>query len=112
MVEQVKSPWISLVYDYSHYQVNGLDMRATMEQVARRAVFVHIKDSKATADGFKFLLPGDGSIDYKAYVGALTSVGYRGPVLVEVSVDVSDQPGYDPVAAAQHVWERVSPAFP
>jgi hypothetical protein len=32
-------------------------------------------------------------------------------VLVEVSVDVFDLPGYDPVAAAQRVWNRVSPAF-
>jgi len=30
---------------------------------------------------------------------------------VEVSVDVFDLPGYDPVKAAEHVWEKVSPAF-
>jgi sugar phosphate isomerase/epimerase len=111
MVDQVKSPWVKLVYDYSHYQVNGLDMRKTMEQVASRAVFAHIKDSTGTGENFRFLLPGDGHVDYKAYVKALLGVGYRGPVLVEVSVDVFDQPNYDPLAAARHVWEKVSPAF-
>jgi sugar phosphate isomerase/epimerase len=111
LVDQVKSPNIRLVYDYSHYEVNRLDMRKTMDQIASRAVFVHIKDSQGPPDNFKFLLPGDGRIDYKAYVKELTAVGYRGPVVVEVSVDVFDLPGYDPVAAAQRVWDRVSPAF-
>jgi sugar phosphate isomerase/epimerase len=111
LVDQVKSPWVKLVYDYSHYAANGLDMQKTMEQIASRAVFVHIKDVQGTPDNFKFLLPGDGHIDYKAYVNALTGVGYRGPVVVEVSVDVFDQPGYDPLAAAQHVWEKISGAF-
>jgi sugar phosphate isomerase/epimerase len=57
-------------------------------------------------------LPGDGDIDYKgSYVPTLKALGYRGPVVVEVSVDVFDQPGYDPVKAAEHVWAKVSPAF-
>jgi len=111
LVDQVKSPWVKLVYDYSHYAANGLDMQKTMDQVASHAVFVHIKDVQGTPDNFKFLLPGDGHIDYKAYVKALTAVGYRGPVVVEVSVDVFDQPGYDPVGAAKHVWEKISGAF-
>jgi len=50
-------------------------------------------------------------VDFKAYAKNLIELGYRGPVVVEVSVDVFDQPGYYPVKAAEHVWERVSPAF-
>ena len=100
-----------MVYDYSHYAVNGLDMLETMKQITTRAVFVHIKDMQGTPDNFRFLLPGDGHIDYKAYVKALTGVGYRGPVVVEVSVHVFDLFGYDPLGAARQVWEKVSPAF-
>ena len=111
LADQVKSPWIKMVYDYSHFVANSLDMRKTMEQVASRAAFVHIKDTQGRAPNHKFLLPGDGDIDYKTYVKTLADVGYRGPVIVEVSVDVFDQPGYDPVAAAKRVWDRVSPAF-
>jgi sugar phosphate isomerase/epimerase len=111
LADQAKSPWVKVVYDYSHFEANGLDMRKTMEQVAPRAVFVHIKDCEGRAPNHKFLLPGDGDIDYKAYVKTLTGVGYRGPVLVEVSVDVYNLPGYDPLAAVRHVWEKVSPAF-
>jgi hypothetical protein len=32
-------------------------------------------------------------------------------VVVEVSTHVFNQPGYDPVKAAEHVWEKVSPVF-
>ena len=111
LADQVNSPRIKMVYDYSHYAANQLDMRKTMEQVATRAVFVHIKDVEGVAPNHRFLLPGDGHIDYKAYLKTLREAGYRGPVVVEVSVDVFDQPGYDPVAAAEHVWKKVSPAF-
>jgi sugar phosphate isomerase/epimerase len=82
-----------------------------MEQVASRAVFVHIKDTIGVAPDHRFVLPGDGPTDFKAYVKALAASGYRGPVEVEVSVDVYDQPGYDPMAAVTHVWEKLSSAF-
>ena len=76
-----------------------------------RTVFVHIKDTIGTAPNHRFVLPGDGPVDFKPYVRNLVELGYRGPVVVEVSVDVFGQPGYDPVKAAEHVWQKVSPAF-
>jgi len=82
-----------------------------MEQIVPRAVFVHIKDTVGTAPNHRFVLPGDGPVDFKVYAKNLLEVGYRGPVVVEVSVDVFDTPGYDPVKAAEHVWEKVAPAF-
>ena len=108
---QVRSPRLKFVYDFSHFAAFGLDMRQTMEQIVPRAVFVHIKDTIGTAPNHRFVLPGDGPVDFKPYVRNLLDLGYRGPVIVEVSVDVFDQPGYDPVKAAEHVWQKVSPAF-
>jgi sugar phosphate isomerase/epimerase len=111
LADQVKSPRLKLVYDFSHFAAFGLDMRKTMEQIVPHAVFVHIKDTVGMAPNHRFVLPGDGPVDFKAYARNLVDLHYRGPVIVEVSVDVYDQPGYDPVKAAEHVWERVSPAF-
>jgi sugar phosphate isomerase/epimerase len=108
---QVKSPRLRLVYDYSHFEAFGLDMRKTMEQIVPHAVFVHIKDTVGSAPTHHFVLPGDGQVDFRAYMRNLIALDYRGAVVVEVSVDVFDQPGYDPVKAAEHVWQRVSPAF-
>jgi sugar phosphate isomerase/epimerase len=111
MVNQVSSPWVKLVYDYSHYELHGLDLKQTMRQLVGQSVFAHIKDSDGSAAKYKFLLPGDGRLDYKAYVQALVEAGYRGAVVVEVSSQISDQPGYDPVYAAKHCYEKVAPAF-
>ena len=108
---QVESPRLKFVYDFSHFAAFGLDMRKTMEQIVPRAVFVHIKDTIGTAPNHHFVLPGDGPVDFKPYVRNLVNLGYRGPVMVEVSVDVFDRPRYDPVKAAEHVWQKVSPAF-
>jgi hypothetical protein len=86
----------------------GVDMRKTMEQIVPRTVFVHIKDTLGTAPNHRFVLPGDGPVDFKAYAKNLVELGYRGAV---VSVDVLDQPGCHPVKAAEHVWQKVSRAF-
>jgi len=112
LLDQVKSPWIRNGYDYSHYKVLGLSLRETILPVASRTAFIHVKDSVGTPEKFRFLLPGDsGEIDYKEYAQILGEVGYRGPVLVEVSVHVSNQPGYDAVAGAKHAWDNLAPFF-
>jgi sugar phosphate isomerase/epimerase len=111
LASQISNSDLKFVYDYSHFAAFGLDMRNTMEQIVPRAVFVHIKDTLGSAPNHHFVLPGDGPVDFKPYVRNLVDLGYRGPVIVEVSVDVFDQPGYDPVKAAEHVWQKVSPAF-
>jgi inosose dehydratase len=112
LLDQVKSPWIRNGYDYSHYRLLGLGLRETIQPVASRTSFIHVKDSVGTAEKFRFLLPGDsGEINYREYAQILGEVGYRGPVLVEVSVHVSRQPGYDAVAAAKHSWDNLAPFF-
>jgi sugar phosphate isomerase/epimerase len=112
IVDQVKSPWIRIAYDYSHLKPAGLELRKTILEVGKQLAFVHVKDSVGTPEKFRFLLPGDsGEINYKEYAQALSDAGYRGAVMVEVSVHVSGQPGYDPVAAAKRSWDNLSPFF-
>jgi inosose dehydratase len=111
LVNQVQSPRIKLVYDYSHFAPVDRDMRKTMEQVLPYTVFVHIKDTIGKAPNHRFVLPGDGPVDLQAYRHDLIDLGYRGPVEVEVSTHVFDQPGYDPVKAAEHVWRKLGPVF-
>jgi inosose dehydratase len=112
ILDQVKSPWIQNGYDYSHYKLLGLSLRETIVPVASRTVFIHVKDSVGTPEKFRFLLPGDsGEINYKEYAEVLGEIGYRGAVLVEVSVHVSNQPGYDPVKVAQHSWKNLAAFF-
>ena len=112
MLDQVKSPWVANLFDYSHYKLQGLGVRETLRQLASRTVAHHVKDSVGTEDKYRFLLPGDsGEIDYKEYARTLGEIGYRGALLLEVSAQIFNQPGYDALATAKHCWDNMAPFF-
>ena len=112
LVQQIDSPWIRLVYDYSHFQRQKLDLKESLTAMIRETVFVHIKDNLTTDGKTEFALPGDArDIDYAEYLTLLRNGGYRGAVVVEVSAQVSGKSGYDPVAAAKRCYANIQPAF-
>lgn len=112
LVQQIDSPWIRLVYDYSHFQRQKLDLNESLAAMIRETVFVHIKDNITTDGKTEFALPGDArDIDYVEYLTLLRTNGYRGAVVVEVSAQVSGKPGYDPLAAAKRCYANIQPAF-
>lgn len=111
MLDRVNHPRMKGVYDYGHFMAFGLGLEETIRQVAPRAGFVHIKDAVGMAPDHRFVLPGDGGVDYARFLKTIAEVGYQGPIVVEVSTDVFSQPGYDPIATAQRMWDRLSPIF-
>jgi len=111
MLQQVNHPRMKGVYDYGHFMAFGLDLVTTIHQVGQHAGFSHIKDAVGMAPDHRFVVPGDGGVDYGLFLKTMADVGYKGPIVVEVSTDVFSQPGYDPVGTAQRVWDRLSPIF-
>lgn len=111
LVKQVNSPWLKLAYDYSHFALHKLPLAGTIKESAPETVFIHVKDSRGTPEKFEFLLPGDGDVDYEEYFKLLQAAGYRGPVVVEVSAQLSNRAGYDPVVAARRSYEKLAPAL-
>lgn len=102
LLDAVKSPAIQAAYDYSHFQLQNLDMDATMTALIPRTQFVHVKDGRMSADNkVEFLLPGEGTTDYGALFRKLQSLGYKGDVVVEVSGMIFKKPDYDPKVAAE-----------
>jgi inosose dehydratase len=101
LLEQVKSPAIQVAYDYSHFELQGIDMEESMKLLLPRTKFIHVKDSVGEPGKFQFLLPGEGRTDYVKYFTALKQHGYHGPVVVEVSGQIFNKPGYEPIAAAK-----------
>ncbi len=111
LLEQVNSPAIQVAYDYSHFELQGIDMEHSMKLLLPRTKFIHVKDSTGEPGKFQFLLPGEGRTDYVKYFTALKKHGYAGPVVVEVSGQIFNKPGYEPVAAAQRSYAALSGAL-
>lgn len=111
LVKQVNSPWLRLAFDYSHFQLRGVKLADAVAELAPLSAFAHVKDAKGTAEKFEFLLPGEGGTDYRELAKQLAAARYTGPVVVEVSSQVSGKPGYDPVAAAKACSRALAPVF-
>lgn len=101
LVQKIGSPWLKLAYDYSHFQFRELPLEDTLQRMIPLTQFIHVKDAVLDKGQARFVLPGEGGFDYVPLLRQAAALGYRGCVCVEVSGMVSNQPGYDPLAAAQ-----------
>ncbi len=104
LVQTINSPSLQLTFDQSHFQLRDVPMADAWKMMAERTRFVHVKDGRGKPGAFQFLLPGDGTIDYVELFRLLKSSRYSGPVVVEVSGQLSSKPDYDPIAAARKCW--------
>jgi len=88
-------PTLKLNYDPSHLVWQMIDIPRTIRDFGERIAHVHAKDARIDYDklyevgtlGLEWhtpKIPGLGDVPWGAMFGALTDVGYRGPVCVEV----------------------------
>lgn len=104
IVQRAGQPRLALAYDYSHFQFAGLELEATLRALLPQTRFVHLKDVAPNEPSPRFLLPGEGTIDYPRYFRLLDTLNYTGPAIVEVSAQISSRPGYDPVRTAEQCY--------
>ena len=108
LLDRVKHPSLTAIYDYSHFQLLGLDLKTTIDALLARSSFITVKDGRMVDGNPQFLLPGDGTIDYRRYFSILKEKSYRGWMLVEISRQLQTQPGYDPIAAARRSYAALA----
>ncbi|MDV6030052.1 MAG: sugar phosphate isomerase/epimerase [Phycisphaera sp. RhM] len=108
---QINSPWLKVVYDYSHFYLEGLSLAATLKQLLPITAYVQVKDSRGTPAKHEYLLPGDGETDYSELLTVLKDAGYCGFVNVEVSSHVHRKPDYEPIPTARLCYQRLAPLF-
>ena len=104
LLKAVDSPRIVAVFDPSHEPDPTTDCSPALEAIRGRLAFIHIKDvdwHTSPQKDAKFALPGRGKLNWPAFVRALWSSPFRGPVCVEVSRQIWEAPGYDPLAGAR-----------
>lgn len=93
---------VGLLLDTGHLTFAGGDVTATTERWGRRINHVHTKDirkdvlKKLKAEDWSFLkgvlegvftVPGDGSIDFGAFMKSLKTIDYSGWVVIEAEQD-------------------------
>ena len=114
LIQQLgNSPWLRMVYDYSHYAYRDMTMPDTIRTSLPITAHIAIKDVVQLA-GSKttFVLPGQaGTIDYVRLLKQFYAGGYRDDVCCEVSSAVWKKPGYDPVQAARTCFDNLAPVF-
>ena len=110
LYRKVNHPGLTLTYDYSHYQAEGFELEPTLRAVIPHTGFIHMKDLVVGEKPAKYLLVGQGKIDYVKYFRVLDELKYRGPILVEVSAQIHRLPGYQPIPTAEKCYAFLSAA--
>lgn len=109
LLDRVHHPFVRGIYDYSHFQLLGLDLEKSLTALLPKCAFVTVKDSRSADGRPQFLLPGDGTMDYARYFSLLASLRYEGWMLVEVSRQLQVAPGYDANFAAERSYRFLAP---
>ncbi len=109
LLDQVQSPVLSGIFDYSHFQLLNLDLETSLNTLLPRTSFITVKDGRLVDGKAQFLLPGEGSTNYKKYFQLLKNKRYQGWMLVEISRQLQTLPGYDPLSAARKSYQNLAP---
>ena len=111
LLDEVGSPGLTIHFDISHFNVQGMDMETVVAQLAPRSAHTHVKDERGVIPDYEFLIPGEGEMDYVGYLRAMERAGYAGHIVVEISLMVQRRPGYDALAAATQSYRVLARAF-
>ncbi len=111
LLDEINSDALTIHFDISHFNVQGMDMDATVALLGPRSLHTHVKDERGLAPDHEFLIPGEGEMDYPRYLRAMERAGYTGHIVVEVSLMVQRRPDYDPLAAASQSYRVLAAAF-
>ena len=117
MAEELGGDHCGLLLDSFHWFCSEATAAEIAALPAEKIVHVHINDAPdrpvAEQMDFERLLPGEGIIDLTAFLAALKSIGYHGPVSVETfSKDLSKLPADEAArkasAAVRSVLSKVA----
>lgn len=106
------SPWLRMVYDYSHYAFRDMPLDDTVRTALPVTGHIAVKDAVQEGDKVVFALPGEaGSVDYPRLLKLFYDGGYRGDVSVEVSAQLWKRPGFSGEQALADSYRAMDAAF-
>jgi D-psicose/D-tagatose/L-ribulose 3-epimerase len=98
LMELVGEPNVGVHLDAYHMNIEENDFRSPVELVAGDLVHFHLSESHRG-------IPGRGTVDWEAIMGALVDAGYDGYVGLESFAEVSDA-----MRGATCVWRELAPS--
>lgn len=111
LVEQVDAPGLTIHFDISHFNVQGIPMEESIAMLAPHSLHTHVKDERGRAPDHEFLIPGEGEMDYVRYLTLMHQAGYDGHIVVEISLMVQNRPNFDGLAAATQSYDVLARSF-
>ena len=91
LVKAVDSPFFGWCYDTGHSHSNGVAVTC-LRDLEIPPMSLHIQDTHGPGSGDEHYLPGDGNIDWKAFLEVLREIGYKGELVLEAHHQSYDAP--------------------
>jgi sugar phosphate isomerase/epimerase len=88
-------------FDISHFVAAGYAVDEMIRQLVPYSIHTHVKDGRMEDGKVRFLLPGEGDLDWAAYFRGMAQAGWTGPITVEVTAQIFNLSDYDPWPAAE-----------
>ena len=109
--ERLPSPWLLVYPDLGNLTAWGNDVDSELRAGIDRIVAIHLKDTRrVTGDfpgQFRDVPFGTGCVDFKACFATLADLGYRGPFLMEMWTEKSDEPVVEIATARRWMIEQM-----
>lgn len=110
----INSPWFTVYPDLGNLSAWGNNVNEELKKGFSKTVAVHVKDTlpvtKNFPGQFRDVPFGQGCVDFISAFKTLKSLNYRGPFLIEMWSEKSQDPISEVVAAKEWVLERLSEA--
>ena len=82
LVKAVASPFFGWCFDTGHAHANGIPV-TVLRELDVVPLSLHVQDTHGQGFGDEHLLPGDGNVDWKAFLDTLYEIGYTGELVLE-----------------------------
>lgn len=108
LVEHCNSAWLQLYPDIGNIVAHGYDVVEQLRRGDGRLVAVHVKDARVAE--FRRVPFGEGIVPFERAFATLESIGYRGPLVIEMWNDGDGNAAGVSRAAAEWVRRRLQEA--
>jgi sugar phosphate isomerase/epimerase len=76
-------PHVGVCFDTGHNNATGADVPKQVGILGGKLFNTHIQDNHGRANEDEHLIPGDGTIDWDAFLDALDAIGFDSPRILE-----------------------------